>query len=176
MLSKEAYLNPETLEDVERFIESSLKLGSSVRRIAEGLAGHEKGVLLLTKELGLPVAGMNRGEIVGEFVAYINEEFAGHIKGSGISNEMQELLEKRYGGMDMDEYCDFITDVVNQDPYQKVHHDVTQIILCFDDYMTKHHPEEYQAMTLKEREVALIGAIKEHLTPRGKTGMDAPPE
>ena len=166
MHHKNIWLNPETLEDVERFIEHSISRGSTARQIAEAIACQEKGMLLLTKELGVTASTMSREEVLEEFIDYINELFSEFIENSEVSDEMMELLRERYGLMSLDDLADHITKTISSAPYHNVHQSVTQIILSFDIDMKQNEPEKYEAMSLREREEAMINTIKSRLSPR----------
>lgn len=175
MHHKNIWLNPETLEDVENFIKRSISLGSTARQIAEAIACQEKGMLLLTKELGVTATTMSREEVIVEFIDYINEVFADHLESGEVSEEMMELLRDRYGLSSLDDLADTITEVISSDPFRNVHQSVTRIILSHDVHMKQNEPEKYKAMSLQEREVALIDAIKSRLSPQSNTENGSTP-
>jgi alpha-glucosidase (family GH31 glycosyl hydrolase) len=157
------YLGQDSLESVNEDINTYLKNGSRVSVIAKSLLGSDKATLIITKWYGGYIDEFNEVEQVDIFTQYINECFADDIKRSCVSLDIKRLMESNYYGVDMDEYSDYLTELMNSNGYQKVNHHITNIMACFKPYMLEKYPKEFENMNVKELEVALIDFVKEHL-------------
>lgn len=73
------------------------------------------------------------------------------------------MIKDNYVGMDIDEYGDFLTNLMNRDGYQRVNHHITNILACFKPYLEKAHPGRYKQLSKTELEIELIKFVKEHL-------------
>jgi len=80
-----------------------------------------------------------------------------------VSSDIKRLMEENYSGIDMDEYGDYLTELMESRGYRRVNHHITNIMVCFKPYMMEKHPDELHNMSTKELELALIAFVKEHL-------------
>lgn len=165
MHSTDIYLGREDLESVGRDIEANLRNGSEIKTIAKGLLGAEKAEIIITKWEGAHISELSEAEQIEILIAYISE-LQSNIKSSCsscVSQDIKKLMEDNYYGIDVDEYGDYLTELINSDGYQKVNHHIANIMACFKQYMQEQHPEEFKSMSVKELEVALVKFVKEHL-------------
>ena len=164
MQYKDPYLVQENLEDVLSYIEGSLKRGSSVFAIARGMVGTNKAKLIVTKEYEMYMDEFQSDrEVLKLLIKYINDSFKHYIERSCVTNTIKKIMEKHFYGVDIDEYSDFLTEKLNEEPYKRVHHHITSIAVSYEPYMKEYHPEEFSQMSMSECEVGLIKFIKEHL-------------
>jgi len=163
-VKKDIYLGQESLDSVNKDIETYLKNGSSVEVIANSLLGTDKAILIITKWCGGHIIEFTKAEQLDIFIHYINEHFKHHIDRSCVSDEVKELLKKNVVGKDIDDYADFLTELINSDGYRRVGHNLTNILACFKPYMDEKYPNKYDELSKNEKEVALVKFIKEHLS------------
>jgi len=167
MPSNNLYLAQESLESVNRWIEHSLELGSSVASIVKGMVGTQRAMLIITKEYGIHIEEIKSDSEAAELLSeYINDTFQDCMKRSCVSPDIRRLMEDNYYGVNLDEYSDYLTELMNTNGYQRVNHHITNIMACFKPHMLEKYPHEFKSMSVKELEVALINFIKEHLQAR----------
>jgi hypothetical protein len=157
------YLEQESLESVNEWIENSLKVGSGVAVIAKSLLGTYKAVLIITKWHGGHKDAYSEIEQVDIIIQYINEHFANYIKGSCVSSDIKELMVSNDYDKDIDAYSDYLTELMSSNGYYRVNQHITNIMACFKPYMLKNYPNELENMNTKELEVALVEFVKKHL-------------
>ncbi|TKI70900.1 hypothetical protein FCU45_00475 [Sulfurimonas crateris] len=165
MHSTDIYLGQETPESINKDIEACLMNGSKVETIAKSFLGTEKAKIIITKWEGAHISELSEAEQIEILIAYISE-LQSNIKssrGSCVSQDIKKLMEDNYYGIDVDEYGDYLTELINSPGYQKVNHHIANIMACFKQYMQEQHPEEFKSMSVKELEVALVKFVKEHL-------------
>ena len=164
MQSKNIYLGQESLEDVLSHIQGCLKRGSSVFSIARGMIGNRKAELIITKEYELHLDEFESDrDIMKLLTEYINDTFGEQMKRSCVTDLIKKIMEKNFFGVDIDEYSDYLTIVLNDGAYQGVHHQITNIMASYKPYMEEKYPEDFKNMTQNEHEVALIKFLKENL-------------
>ena len=162
MYRRDVYLGQESLEDVLSYIEGSLKRGSSIFSIASSMIGTQKAKLIVTKEYAM-IDTLNNDEVIGLLTEYINDNFKQQIQKICVTDTINTMIEKHFSKIGMDEYSDFLTDKLHEEPYQKVHHYIRDISVSYEPYMKEHYPLEFENMTLSEHERALVKFIKENL-------------
>lgn len=166
MLSRNVYLGQEGLEEVNQFIELQLNNGSTVDAIVNAMKRDAKGALIITKEYGESIEYLQPADITEMLKEYVEENFSDHIVTSGITDEMQRVLEENFNGMDLDEYADTLTSTLSEGCYQKIHKPITEIMISFEPYMREKIGEKYDELSELEKEVALMETIKDHLITR----------
>jgi len=85
------------------------------------------------------------------------------LNSSCISEEVKELLLNTFRGMDLDDYGDFLTELMNRAGYRKITHHLTSIVASFEPYMIQNRKEEFENMNELELEVVLVNYIKDNL-------------
>ncbi|MEN4053704.1 hypothetical protein [Sulfurimonas sp. NWX79] len=65
--------------------------------------------------------------------------------------------------IDLDAYGDYLTELMSKVGYREVNNHITEIIASFHPYMMENRKEEFEAMSGKELQVALVNYIKENL-------------
>jgi len=160
---KDPYLKEETYEDVYQFVKKQLELGSTVSSIANAMLGNRKGELIITKWYGTSLMGLNREEQICIFTSFINKELGEYIPQSCVSSNVKERLLKLFSGLDLDVYGDYLTELMSKVGYQEVNNHITEIIASFQPYMMENRKEEFESMSGKELQVALVNYIKENL-------------
>ncbi len=162
MQSSRMYLSQEGLDSVASWVQTNLKNGATVDKISNGLINSERGKVIITKWYG-GMDAYTQEEQRDIFTKYINENFKDYSKRSCVSPIIKKLMEENYLYADMDDYADFLTELLNTDGYQRVGHHITNIMACFAPYMRAKYPNEFENMNKHELEVELIAFIKEHL-------------
>lgn len=165
MRNEDIYLGQEDLESVGRDIEAYLRNGSDVKTIAESLLGTQKAEIIIAKWEGAHISELSEAEQIEVLSQYI-KELQGSIKsgsGSCVSQDIKMLMQNNYYGINIDEYSDYLTELMNSDGYQRVNHHIINIMACFKPYMQEQYPEELRTISSKELEVALVKFVKEHL-------------
>jgi len=157
------YQEPETLENTKDWIENNLKRGSKAINIARAMIGKQKAKLIITKEFDKYIDELKNDEILKLLVEYINDVFKDHMKRSCVSDVIKDIMEKNFYGIDIDEYGDYLTILLNEGAYQRVEHHIINIMVSYEPYMKEKYPDDFENMTQNEHEVALIEFIKEHL-------------
>ncbi|WP_152183161.1 hypothetical protein [Sulfurimonas indica] len=160
---KDPYLKEETYEDVYRFVKKQLELGSTVGSIANAMLGNRKGELIITKWYGTSLMGLNREEQICIFTRFINEELGEYIPKICLSKDVQERVMQILNDIDLDAYGDYLTELMSKVGYREVNNHITEIIASFHPYMMENRKEEFEAMSGKELQVALVNYIKENL-------------
>ncbi|WP_372998993.1 hypothetical protein [Sulfurimonas sp.] len=163
-MNSRMYLGQESLEDVLSHIQGSLKRGSSVFSIARGMLGTPKAELIITKEYEMLMDAFKSDvEVVKLLVEYINDTFNHDIQKSCVSDVIKSIMEKHFYGIDIDDYSDHLTELLNSGAYQRVNHHLTNIMASYEVHMKTEYPKEFENMTTNEHEVAIIDFIKENL-------------
>jgi len=65
--------------------------------------------------------------------------------------------------MNLDDYGDYLTELMSRAGYRKVMHHLTSIVGSFEPYMVKNKKTEFEVISAAEIEVALVHYIKENL-------------
>lgn len=166
MHSTDIYLGQETPESINKDIEACLMNGSKVETIAKSFLKTEKAKIIITKWEGAHISELSEAEQLEILIKYISE-LQSNIKsscGSCVSQDIKKLMEANYYGIDVDEYSDYLTELINSDGYTRVNHNISNILACFKPYIDEHYPSKYELLTKQEKEVALVNFIKEHLS------------
>lgn len=163
MQYNDMYEEPETLESVKHWIEQNLNRGSTVANIAKAILGTQKAQVIITKECDRYIEEISNDEVFKLLVEYINDIFRDHMKRSCVSDVIRNIMERNFYGIDIDEYSDYLTVLLNEGAYQRVNHHITNIMASYEPYMKVEYPDDFESMTQKEHEVALIKFIKENL-------------
>ncbi|PHR53608.1 MAG: hypothetical protein COA44_15200 [Arcobacter sp.] len=80
-----------------------------------------------------------------------------------LSETFKEIM-KDFNGIDEDEHCELLDEVINTGIYQPIMVSITDIMMCFEKHMIETN-HRFVFMNDEERQEALIQTIKEHLIP-----------
>ncbi len=163
MPSNYGYEN-ETLESVEEFIETSLLQGIKICDIAKELFGGSRAELIIVKEFGMHRGQLrNRKSTLKLLEEYIRDNFNYIVKRSSVSDVIKNITKKNFDGIDLDEYADYLTELLSVGAYQRINHHITNIMASYEPYMKEHDLEKFENMSNDEHEVELVKYIKENL-------------
>lgn len=159
--------DPETLESIDEFIESSLLQEIKVCDIAKELFGGTKGELIIVKEFGCHRDQLkNKKTSLKLLEEYINDNFKYIIQRSSVTPVIEETMKENFYGIDLDEYAEHLTELLSTGAYLHVNHHITKIMASYEPYMKKNYPEKFKDMTKYEHEVMIIKFVKENLVAR----------
>jgi hypothetical protein len=161
---EDVYLGQESLESVYRDIEVLLYNGSKVSVIAKSLLGTDKAELIISKWHGEHVDSFSDEEQIDICTQYINEQFKYPKESLYLSSEIKEFMKNHHIEMEVDDYSDFLTELINSDGYLRVSNNLISLCVYFKPYMDEYHPNQYEKLTKYEIEVGLIRFIKKHLS------------
>lgn len=155
---------PETLDSVNEFIESSLLQDIKACDIAKELYGGSKAELILVKEFGEHRDILrNRKKSLKLLEEYIRDGFKYIVKRSFVSPVIENTMKENFYGIDLDEYADYLTELLSVGAYKRVNHHITNIMASYEPYMKKENLTKFESMTKYEHEVSIINFVKENL-------------